>query len=155
MENGPEDDGTDLSPHSPGSEDYLTPMQASEEQRLQSSRGHRSNSNRPAQSDILLNNAANSHEITQNRQNVQKVRNNIQGARPAQSLSPSRLHSHEMPDVERWLASHPPDAERGRLRSDNSDYIPDSPSPPGSYHSDDPLPYHGYFFCFPSFHQTV
>ncbi|XP_060605098.1 trichohyalin-like isoform X2 [Ruditapes philippinarum] len=145
MENGNEDDDHhDISPHSQGSsEDYLTPMQASEEHRLQSSQGQRSNSNRNVQSDISLNNSVPTREIKQNKQNVQKVRNNIHGGRNEQNYDPAYLPTQEMPDVERWLASQPPDATRGRLRSDNSDHIPDSPSPPGSYHSEDPLPYHG------------
>lgn len=140
MENGPSEEG----PPSPGSEDYLTPMQ-----RQQMSQNTRTNANRQdsRHSDHSRSNnssSANVHqEILQNKQNVERVRNNVRGSGRQQGFNPAMLPAQDRPDVERWLASQPPDASRRRLRSDDSDHLPDSPSPPGSYHSDDAFPQHG------------
>ena len=141
MENGPSDDGTP----SPDSEDYLTPLQ-----RQQGSERVRSDPSRQASRDSdprLLNNSSNSsnkhREIIQNQQNVQRMRNSVQGSGIPSGFNPARLPAQNQPDVERWLASQPPDGSRGRLRSDESDHIPDSPSPPGSYHSDETFQQHG------------
>ncbi|XP_052821496.1 uncharacterized protein LOC128246953 isoform X2 [Mya arenaria] len=154
MENGPTP-GDDDFPSPDSSEDYIPHMTTGAEQRLQAS--HRSDqalqgSERASQrpSDISMNNSShaavsnsNTREIRQNQQNVNKVRNNITSSKKNSDFNPRVLPSQDRPDVERWLASQPPDAARQRLRSDESEHLPDSPSPPGSYHSEDAFPYHG------------
>ena len=172
MENGPAS-GDDLP--SPGSsDDYIPPLSAAAEQRLQASGGARSDqasgrqrsgndSQRPG--DISLNNSTqssnrrhvsgennvinNTHEVQQNQQNAQRLRKTENGG-PPPPHRPGVFNPHvlpqDRPDVERWLASQPPDAARRRLRSDESDHIPDSPSPPGSYYSDEAFPPNAYVY---------
>ncbi|XP_022341041.2 uncharacterized protein LOC111135355 isoform X2 [Crassostrea virginica] len=52
--------------------------------------------------------------------------------------------SNSVRNVERWLESSVMDSQgpppRARIHSDRSDHVP-SPSPPGSYHSDEEIPY--------------
>lgn len=145
MENGPSDEGTP----SPESEEYLSPMQR--QQMSQMSQGGRSNSSRHVSHDSdhrVLNNSRSANyqqEAIQNQQNVQRMKNNSHRGGGYSDFDPKLLPAMDRPDVERWLASQPPDgAARRRLRSDESDHIPDSPSPPGSYHSDDTSPQQRY-----------
>ena len=145
MENGPE--GEEEDPSFDPSQDYMTPIQAAGEQRIHSAGDQRFSSDRntrePVPNNTRHSSGGGSHENKQNKQNVKKVQNDLRLSRNEQrAMNPSQIPADSMPDVERWLASQP-QAPRGRLRSDESDHIPESPSP-GSYHSDDAFPYaHG------------
>lgn len=163
MENGPDDGEGEAGQRQSqaSSEEYLTPLQVSAEQRLQqgserlraqgserlrsqqSSEGPRSEQV-ASRGDIRLGESAHSRqissEVTQNRSNMSRLEQTRE-----KNVRPEELPVQNVPDVERWLAGQNQNAStRGRLRSDRSDseHYPDSSSP-GSYHSDESFP-HGH-----------
>ncbi|XP_052213130.1 trichohyalin-like isoform X2 [Dreissena polymorpha] len=111
---------------------------------VHASNGQRSDPRRQASGDMSLNHSGGgSREIMQNFQNVQKVKNtNLNNTRNQPDFNPAIL-PQDKPDVERWLASQPPDALRRRLRSEESDQMFDSPSPPNSLQDDEAFSHNG------------